>query len=120
MSPARQEQLESARKLLIFGKAFIYSRMLAPMGILLNVLLVRGSLQTLVENLLPSWNLVNQMPSTMLLILMVLEEFSFQSFSRALNPRFPMRRSVLDRDAMDLYKREKNTLHSIMSQASGH
>jgi hypothetical protein len=52
--------------------------------------------------------------------LSLVEEFSFQSFSRALNPRFPMRRSVLDRDAMDLYKREKNTLRSIMSQASGH
>jgi hypothetical protein len=67
--------MESAKKHLIFEKVFIYSRMLAPVVILLNVLLVRGSLQTLEIKLLHFPSLVIQMPSTMLvLILMVLEE----------------------------------------------
>ena len=43
----------------------------------------------------------------------------FQRFVRALNPLIPVSRSSLDQDVMDLYERERNTLLSIISEASG-
>jgi hypothetical protein len=39
--------------------------------------------------------------------LFCVEECSFKSFSHALNPQSPMRRSVLDRDALDFYEKKK-------------
>jgi hypothetical protein len=42
--------------------------------------------------------------------LFCVEEFSFKSFSHALNPQSPMRRSVLDRDALDFYEKKKKSV----------
>ncbi|KAL6890323.1 hypothetical protein ACP4OV_009086 [Aristida adscensionis] len=51
--------------------------------------------------------------------LSLVESDAFQRFSRALNPRIPVSRSVLDRDVMNLYGKEKDTLRCIISEASG-
>ena len=51
--------------------------------------------------------------------LSLVEGNGFLSFVRALNPQFPLSCSSLDRDVMDLYEREKDTLHRIISEAPG-
>ena len=51
--------------------------------------------------------------------LSLVEGHYFQNFIHSLNPQFPMSRSSLDRDVMDLYGREKDTLHCMISEAPG-
>jgi hypothetical protein len=51
--------------------------------------------------------------------LSLVEDYYFQQLSRSLYPTFPMCRAILDRDVMNLYEREKDTLLHIIAQASG-
>lgn len=51
--------------------------------------------------------------------LSLVDGIGFQSFVRVLNPLVSVSRSTLDRDLMTLYGREKDTLHSIISETSG-
>ncbi|CAN6371945.1 unnamed protein product [Urochloa humidicola] len=51
--------------------------------------------------------------------LSLVEGRGFQHFMRVLNPLIPVSRPGLDQDVMALYGRERNTLCSIISEASG-
>ena len=51
--------------------------------------------------------------------LSLVENYYFQQFFRSLNPTFPICRAILDRDVMNLYEREKDTLQHIIAEAPG-
>ena len=60
-------------------------------------------------------NTLTMCPITTGQLLSLVDGICFQSFVRALNPLVPVSRSTLDRDLMTLSGREKNALHSIIS-----
>lgn len=51
--------------------------------------------------------------------LSLVEKYYFQQLFRFLNPTFPMCRAILDRDDMNLYEQENDTLQHIIAEASG-
>jgi hypothetical protein len=67
MSPVIQNQVGNATRHLIFGKASGY---LSSVSVLLNVLLVREFLLTLVKAALLSWCLFTQMLRVLILMLL--------------------------------------------------
>ncbi|OEL20678.1 hypothetical protein BAE44_0018303 [Dichanthelium oligosanthes] len=132
MSLMNQNQVGNATKHLIFGfwilkqhgnssKCSACKRILANSGKSGASLLM--SLHSNVNSTGPDFNAARRAMAMFIISsgesLSLVENHYFQQLSRSLNPTFPMCHAILDRDVMNLYEREKDTLQCIISEASG-